>query len=458
MALQPLPRRARPRLTRRGRASLRVLAGVLLVAAIVIGAVALRTDDEPTIAEPAAATVSTPLWSARRVPYLFVDDVAQQRLTVAATAVADPHEACLTIDDGNAARGLLVRAGDDTALAPASTTKLLTAAAALHALGAAATLSTQVQRDGSTLYVVGGGDPVFATDEYATGLAETPRTSRDVVHPLRDLADAIIEAGLDGIDTIVVDDSHHEDVGFLPGWRESYRDDIGELDALTVDDGFDAGVRVADPALLFGEELRALLSVDGLTVERGTAPDDADDPNYAAVISPEIGPIVSSMLRSSDNLTAELLVREIGGDGTTAAGLQRIVSALDELGVPTAGLELHDGSGLDPANRVTCDAIVAVLALGLPDIDAGLAVAGESGTLVARFLGDPLAGNLRAKTGQINGVAGLAGTIDSNDLDFAYIVNGDFTTIAGQALQVEAARAVASYPDAPPAAELVPLP
>jgi len=431
---------------------------VLLVAAVAIAAVALRPDDDPSTAEPTAATVSTPLWSARRVPYVFVDEVAQQRLTAAATAVADPHEACLAIDDADPTNGVLASVGGPTALAPASTTKLLTSAAAIHVLTAPATLATRVLRDGSTLYVVGGGDPVFATDDYATGLAEAPRTNQDVVHSLRDLADAIIEAGLDGVDTIVVDDSHHEDVGFLPGWSESYRDDIGEVNALTVDDGFDAGIRVADPALLFGEELRALLPVVDLTVERGTAPDDVDEPQYATVVSPEIGQIVSSMLRSSDNLTAELLVREIGGDGTTATGLERIVSALGELGVPTAGLDLHDGSGLDPANRVTCVAIVAVLQLGLPDIDAGLAVAGESGTLATRFLGDPLARDLRAKTGQINGVAGLAGTLDSNDLDFAYIVNGDFTTSGGQALQVEAARAVASYPDAPPADELVPLP
>src|SRR6059058_99431 len=44
------------------------------------------------------------------------------------------------------------------ALTPASTVKLLTAAAALRTLGPTATLNTGVVRDGSTLYLIGGGD------------------------------------------------------------------------------------------------------------------------------------------------------------------------------------------------------------------------------------------------------------------------------------------------------------
>src|SRR4051794_12655805 len=43
------------------------------------------------------------------------------------------------------------------ALPPASTVKLLTAAAALRTLGPTAALNTGVVRDGSTLYLIGGG-------------------------------------------------------------------------------------------------------------------------------------------------------------------------------------------------------------------------------------------------------------------------------------------------------------
>jgi len=62
------------------------------------------------------------------------------------------------------------------------------------------------------------------------------------------------------------------------------------------------------------------------------------------------------------------------------------------------GVALHDGSGLAPDNRVTCASLLGAIDLGAqPRFSAiikGLAVAGESGTLLGRFTGtvriDPL--------------------------------------------------------------------
>ena len=72
-------------------------------------------------------------------------------------------------------------------------------------------------------------------------------------------------------------------------------------------------------------------------------------------------------------------------------------------GVPMAGLVLDDGSGLSNANRLTCQALLAVLGRHTPTdaFGAGLAVAGESGTLVDVFTDSPLRGRLRGKTGTL---------------------------------------------------------
>ncbi|GIU89238.1 MAG: hypothetical protein KatS3mg010_0337 [Acidimicrobiia bacterium] len=128
---------------------------------------------------------------------------------------------------------------------------------------------------------------------------------------------------------------------------------------------------------------------------------------------------------------------------------------LTDLGVPTGGLAIRDGSGLHPDNRVACETLLAVLRLPGPRFDAlddGLAVAARTGTLRTRVPpDDPLAGVLRAKTGQIRGVASLAGVVDDAEgLRFAFESAGAFSTSEGNAHQAGVARLVAAYPEAPP--------
>jgi D-alanyl-D-alanine carboxypeptidase/D-alanyl-D-alanine-endopeptidase (penicillin-binding protein 4) len=176
----------------------------------------------------------------------------------------------------------------------------------------------------------------------------------------------------------------------------------------------------------------------------------------ARVASAPLGDIVKQMLSVSNNETAELLTRELGvrrgGAGTTLAGTRAIPSVLARLGVPVAGVVLHDGSGLAPDDRVTCRALLRVLALGsqprFSPIRDGLAVAGRSGTLAGRFVGTPLAGRLRAKTGHIEGVVGLAGLVDTT-VRFAFLANGDFSTATGEILQDRIAESIGQYADTP---------
>lgn len=322
------------------------------------------------------------------------------------------------------------------------------------------------------VYLVGGGDPVLATPARRAQLGATPQTASAPTTDLDDLASALARAGVHQVDgAIVADDGRFDTVRYLPSLKPSERSDIGPLGALTVDEGrAENGAPADDPALLTADALDPLLAAHDVTVDgsttRGSQPPAAHV--LARVQSPRLDKIVENMLTVSDNYTAEMLVRSVGvavgHEGTTSTGLRAVVATLQRLGVPTAGVQLVDGSGLSPNDRVTCPALLAAVNLGArPATRAlrdGLPIAAQTGTLAARFLGDPLAGKLRAKTGHIDGVVGLAGVVPTADgpLTFAFIANGDFSTAGGDSLQDDVAHLVASYPVVPDPAALVPAP
>jgi D-alanyl-D-alanine carboxypeptidase/D-alanyl-D-alanine-endopeptidase (penicillin-binding protein 4) len=143
-------------------------------------------------------------------------------------------------------------------------------------------------------------------------------------------------------------------------------------------------------------------------------------------------------------------------------GTRIVVDEMARLGVITDGLVLHDGSGLSPDDRARCGTLLQVVEMaGRPKfaaVDHGLAVAARTGTLADRFGSGPLAGKLRAKTGSLDGVVGLAGVIDGTGLRFSFLANGRFSQGGGVQLQAEVASTVASAPDLRPPPNLVPAP
>ncbi|HEV7524200.1 MAG TPA: D-alanyl-D-alanine carboxypeptidase, partial [Acidimicrobiia bacterium] len=275
---------------------------------------------------------------------------------------------------------------------------------------------------------------------------------------------------------LVVDDHIHDTVRYLPDWKPNYGLDgeVGSLGALSVDGGFsqpNGRSPAPDPAMLTGTRLAAMLAARGVTisagVRRGVASTSAHE--IAHVDSPSVSDIVGEMLTSSDDYTAEILLRNLAvvPDGrqpaTTAAGAAIVAQDMSHLGVPTDGLVMHDGSGLAPNDQATCATLLRLIEVTarprFAAVDKGLAIAGSSGTLAGRFVGDPLAGKLRAKTGSLNGVVGLVGVIDGpNDLHFAFVANGNFSTAGGAQLQANVASAIGSTPDVRLPAGLVPPP
>jgi D-alanyl-D-alanine carboxypeptidase/D-alanyl-D-alanine-endopeptidase (penicillin-binding protein 4) len=377
---------------------------------------------------------------------------------------------------------VVARVNGDLPLAGASTQKLLVGAGVLDALGPTARLATTVLAesppvDGEVgdLYLVGGGDPMLGTDAYADLLADEVRFQASSVTHIEALADALAASGVEHVTgDLLVDDSRHDDTRYLPDWKPNYRTDgeSGPLGALVANGGFSVvggSVGVADPAIHAGDLLAEALADRGITIDgviaRGAPPPGAAE--MGRVESAPASDLVTGLLSGSGNLSAELLTREVGvatgGDGTTAAGTAALESTIDQLGVPTSGVDLVDGSGLAPANRVTCDALVGTLALAdhepFTALQSGLSVAGESGTLGARYVGHPLAGRLHGKTGEIDGVVGLVGTIEGERVPlFAFVANGVFSAERGHQLQQSVSEIVASFPSVPPAESIVPAP
>lgn len=464
-------------MTSRGRALLRVLATVLLVAGIALALAAGSVDERPAESAGAIARVDTSLVSARRLP-AFVEQLAGAQ--VLQRDLADrlgAFELCAAVD---APIGAVARIDPDRALTPASTLKLVTGAAALATLGpdhrfATRVLATDEAADGvvtGDLVLVGGGDPVLSTPEYEAHLRDTPRHRLAPVTRLADLAERVAATGVRRVTgALVADDTRHDGLRFLPQWRADYflDGDIGRLSALTVDDAnasFPGEERVEEPALHAGAELVRLLAERGVAVDGGVragrAPSDAVE--LARVESVELDAIVAAMITASDNQTAELLLREVGaasGDGSTEAGAQAAATALGELGVSLDGARIVDGSGLARDNALACSTIVAVLDLrtraGFGALDAGLAVAGRTGTLAGRLADPAIADRLRAKTGYLNGVSGLAGVVDGPaPLEFATLVAGEFAEDGARDVQASVAGVLARFPDV--ADGLVPAP
>jgi D-alanyl-D-alanine carboxypeptidase/D-alanyl-D-alanine-endopeptidase (penicillin-binding protein 4) len=420
------------------RTSIRGLLGAVAIAAAVgLGLLALHGTDELPEREQAGAP--TPVWSARRLPGPLVDPITASRDRAAATdlhqrldAELAPYGAsCFVVRrNGSVLASRDVAAG----LIPASTQKLLVGTAALAEMGTDFRFSTRLSASGGgssvdRLWVVGSGDPVIRTSQF-------------------------------------VDEGRYDAQRFLPSWRPSYVEnlDVGPLGALMVNQGvtFVSGrpTLVPDPALHLGSELAAWLRARGVTVgvvDRGVAPPDATP--IGTVSSRPLRAIVGYMLGVSDNVTAELLTKELGarlhGAGTTSAGVSSIREVLGRLGVTIAAAPTVDGSGLDRGNRLTCNDLVAVLeAARRPELRA----------IHELLPGDPRVGgdgSVRGKSGYLEGVTGLAGTVERSALTFAFLLNDGVPRPPQSIVAVmrRVADAVASYV-APPRVEdsVVPMP
>jgi len=131
------------------------------------------------------------------------------------------------------------------------------------------------------------------------------------------------------------------------------------------------------------------------------------------------------ILNTSQNWFAEMLLKQLGKQfgegGSWRAGIEverRFL--IDSVGIDSTQFSLTDGSGLSGSNLVTPSAFAQLLTYmqSHPNFEvfvAGLPESGSRGSLISRFLGTPLEGQVRAKTGSISRVNTLSGYIDRPD-------------------------------------------
>jgi D-alanyl-D-alanine carboxypeptidase/D-alanyl-D-alanine-endopeptidase (penicillin-binding protein 4) len=331
-----------------------------------------------------------------------------------------------------------------TTVVPASTTKLLTSVAALEAIGPMARFRTSVRwvPEQRQLVLVGGGDPFLAGSRSAARDAYPERA--DITTLARLTARRLRAMQVRRV-RLAYDDSYFTGPAVNPAWPRTYlpEDVVPPISSLWVDQGRSSTGEgfVDDPAAQAGEAFRAALRRQGLRVPpgvtRAVAPPEATD--VAAVSSAPLGQIVERLIAVSDNQAAEVVARHVGlaerQEGSFEAGAAAVLEVVGRLGVPVAGNRLYDGSGLSRRNRLRTDTLAGVIGLSVdPDHPqlrqafTGLPVAGFTGSLQYRFdLGPRDArGRVRAKTGTLTGVHGLAGVADDvSGARMAFVVVAD---------------------------------
>jgi D-alanyl-D-alanine carboxypeptidase/D-alanyl-D-alanine-endopeptidase (penicillin-binding protein 4) len=472
---------------------LSVLAALVLVVVAAAGVVVVRPGPverwlaaDPTSSPSASATpdpTPTPVLAAADASGT-APTAAGVKAAIAPLLKAGPlgPRVNVSVADGATGESLFAQ-NADTMTTPASTTKLLTAAAVLAARGPAYRLATRAVAGAAPgeVVLVGGGDPTLSVG--AKG--QFPGAAR-----LDKLAGQVKKAlGGQQPTKLVVDTSLYQGPLTAAGWDgdvigggqvaliQSLMTNAGRVQP--VHNEFGGDPRFTDPALAAGRAFAKQLGVATSAVRKGKAPAAVESttpsaaPSAAAAVpaapgaelgkveSPPLVHVVDWMLEQSDNVIAEALARQValaaGGNPSFEGAAEAMIAKLGELGLPAGEADLSDASGLSRNNRISPKLLTELLTLAasgkhpeLSGMFGGLPVAGWSGTLRSRFV-TPAPnrigqGLVRAKTGTLTGVNTISGQLVTEDgrlLVFAIMADrtGD-TVLARQALDKIAAKLV----------------
>jgi PBP4 family serine-type D-alanyl-D-alanine carboxypeptidase len=228
----------------------------------------------------------------------------------------------------------------------------------------------------------------------------------------------------------------------------------------------DEEVTMEEPELYAAHVFRTLLADRGIRLdgEIQRQPSPADAVELATNESIPLSQILSLLNKPSDNLIAEMLLKEIGyackKSGDAGVGSEVVEGWLKEIGLDTGGVRINDGSGLSRMDLVTSRAVSDLLLWvdRQPWREAyvrSLPLAGVDGTLRSRLKGTPAEKNLSAKTGSLAHVTALGGYITSRggeSLVFSVLINNFPGSVARGAKPVEDKIALALAEEGAPAA------
>lgn len=196
-----------------------------------------------------------------------------------------------------------------------------------------------------------------------------------------------------------------------------------------------------DAPMMAAHQLRQYLQKSGIggmeaiAVEQNQVREPATLKTLSTIKSPALSEIIKQTNVRSDNLFAETLLLQLGvkyGDPTIEGGLKAVAEFYKKACSSNCHLSAYDGSGLSRFTAVSAAQVVDLLLYDNQDLTQRkllldqLPNAGKEGSL--KWFGDRtnLEGNMRAKSGSMEGVRAYAGqmsTFTGRQLGFAVLVN-----------------------------------
>ena len=311
---------------------------------------------------------------------------------------------------------------------PASNEKLVTAITALHELGTNYEYATYFYTSGEVadstlhgnLYVKAGYDPLLGSED------------------LRAVADSLHAQGIYKIDGEIRTDLSIKDEKRW-GWGWCWDDDEVPLTPLLYNnrDRFAEGIRSA--------LRKAEIACSG-TIEEGRIPSEA---RLLCIRRHHIDQVLLPMMKQSNNSMAESLFYQMAAHRTAHGasrkqGAQCINELIARLGLTPSHYQIADGSGLSLYNYLTPELLGHLLRYAYSQegiyrhLLPSLPIAGEDGTLRKRMRGTSAQGNVKAKTGTVEGVSTLSGyctTATGHVLCFSIMNQGIRHTATGRNFQ-----------------------
>ena len=301
----------------------------------------------------------------------------------------------------------------DKMLTPASNTKLVTTAAALHILGADYQFGTQVLAHGEVVKGVLKGDLHLHIDHDFTWSARFYETA-DV--PMRGLIAQIKAAGIRQITGRVI------------------------VSGYVVYGGVPTGTLVTTQHLqraanAFAGLLRKnKISYHSLSVRQNAKPEGREIAHWK---SPMLSEAIVPLNRVSHNEYADMLLLALGaktsGKNSYEAGAKALREWLQKSGLLAKGFVQQDGSGLSHANRMSAAFFNDLVAYMLRspysrEWAASMSISGYDGTYGGRLANEDGKGRVYAKSGTlrdtISGSGFFVNRHDGHTYAFSVIVNG----------------------------------
>lgn len=331
---------------------------------------------------------------------------------------------------------VLYSGGEDRPIAPASTAKLLTAAAVSERADLSTTMKTTVVEGEDELVLVASGDTMLAPGKGDPTKVEGRAGLTDLA---QEVADSLETKGESGRLSLRLDATYAAGPRFPKTWA-----------AADQADGYTQGVsmiglagdrplpgqpspRVPERKVLatFAQELKKagvdVAADNAAATWKDPAPEGADE--LGSVESAPIGDVLALALDESDNALTENVARQAAVADGAGSSFPEVVDwvkkSLEDAGIDLKGVRLRDSSGLSSGQLIPARVISDVMQLGITGsaqpmtgIIADLPVAGLNGTMHDRFLANDskgAAGIARAKTGTLTGISSLAGTTTTKD-------------------------------------------